>query len=414
MHIPGHRVRGEVPRFSPVRSTLRSLVIVTVSLLVVSPTFLSILGDAASHGAGVSDLVVRPSARADHAMAYDGQSDRIILFGGHTAGGPNGETWAYDLNSNAWTNMQPSPSPPARANHAMAYDARSDRVILFGGWPGFGDTWAYDFKNNTWTNKAPSAAPLTRWDHRMAYDAQSDRVILYAGHDSSGGSDIQYSDTWAYDYNTNGWSNLNPSATPSGIGQYDLTYDTASDRIIHFGGRVPSLIGSNGTWSYDITANSWTDRNPSLRPPARMEHAMAYDAVSDQVIMFGGAAGTVGGGIGPIFSDTWTYDFNANRWTKMDPPASPSGRQAHRMAYDAESDRVVMFGGSSSSLEQDASSYNNEAWAYDYHTNTWTYLTPPLRGEPGLSPLVVFASVAVVLAAAGTAVVIFLRRRRKR
>jgi len=47
----------------------------------------------------------RPSARAGHDMAYDAESDRVILFGGETEPGSNilnGETWAYNLKSNTW------------------------------------------------------------------------------------------------------------------------------------------------------------------------------------------------------------------------------------------------------------------------------------------------------------------------
>src|SRR2546427_324770 len=208
------------------RALFRPLTISTILLLTLSSNSHFILGSARSQGSTVADVIVWPSARADHAMAYDGQSDRIILFGGRGSGGPYAETWTYDLNANAWSNMHPAASPSERANHAMAYDA-------------------------------------------------------------------------------------------------------ASDRIIHFGGRVPSLIGSDGTWSYDTDANSWTERNASSRPPSRMEHAMAYDAESDRIIMFGGAAGTVGGGIGTVFNDAWAYEFDTNVWTRMNTPTRPSGRQAH-------------------------------------------------------------------------------------
>jgi hypothetical protein len=36
--------------------------------------------------------------------------------------------------ANTWTNMNPSTHPGARSGHAMAYDSESDRVILFGGY----------------------------------------------------------------------------------------------------------------------------------------------------------------------------------------------------------------------------------------------------------------------------------------
>jgi hypothetical protein len=41
-----------------------------------------------------------PSARQAHAMAYDAQSDQIILFGGLGPSGPLGDTWAYDCGTN--------------------------------------------------------------------------------------------------------------------------------------------------------------------------------------------------------------------------------------------------------------------------------------------------------------------------
>ena len=71
-------------------------------------------------------------------MAYDAESDRVILFGGDSR--PiqfhQGDTWAYDLDTNSWTDMNPATSPAERALPAMAYDPQSDRVILFGGWSG--------------------------------------------------------------------------------------------------------------------------------------------------------------------------------------------------------------------------------------------------------------------------------------
>ena len=50
---------------------------------------------------------------------------------------------------------------------AMAYDAGSDRVVLFGGKPGLlsvtsDETWAYDFDTNAWTQLHPSMKPSER------------------------------------------------------------------------------------------------------------------------------------------------------------------------------------------------------------------------------------------------------------
>ena len=170
----------------------------------------------------VSGEEVAPSPRHAHAMAYDTESDRIILFGGDsefcTLGVETlfGDKWSYDLNLNAWTNMSPAKAPSPRHSPAMAYDAESDRVVLFGAHlhpvaPVFSDeTWAYDFNRNRWTKMKPPTRPLERAGNALAYDAQSDRVVLFGGDTLMGPS----SDTWTYDFNTDTWTETRARPLP--------------------------------------------------------------------------------------------------------------------------------------------------------------------------------------------------------
>src|SRR5437667_301225 len=311
--------------------------------------------------------VARPSLRSEPAMTYDTQADRVILFGGCDQSGgfwPN-DTWAYDFSTNTWTNMAPVVSPPGRSSPAMAYDSTSGRVILFSGW-NFGtpnDTWAYDFNVNNWTRMDSPATPSPRIFHAMTYDAQSDRVILFGGEDTT----AVLGDTWAYDFNSNGWTNADPPTRPVRRVYHAMAYDSESDRVILFGGSGNGDV-FNDTWAYDFNLNTWTDMDPAVRPPPRYEHAMAYDLQSDRVILFSGY-----GLNGNYFDDTWAYDFNANKWTDMDPLGKPHGRYNHAMAYDSASDRVILFGG------YDSGSNFNDTWAYDFNTNAWTDLDPPAK-----------------------------------
>jgi len=213
---------------------------------------------------------VKPPGRAYHAMAYDSGSDRVILFSGSSAVGPLNDTWAYDFGANEWTNMTPASSPPVRSNHAMAYDSQSDRVILFGGGDsatGFlNDTWAYDFATDTWTNMTSAAKPSGRYYHAMAYDLRSDRVILFGG-----GSAGYLNDTWSYDFNTNTWTDMAPAVSPPTLYGHAMAYDSESDRVILFGGVTTMIyaIVTNDTWAYDFNTNTWTDMAPAVRPPVR-------------------------------------------------------------------------------------------------------------------------------------------------
>ena len=85
-----------------------------------------------------------------------------MLFGGYTrtAGGvvAFGDTWTWD--GSTWTKQAPASSPPARADAAMAYDAATGTVVLFGGSGAngsFSDTWTWD--GSTWTKQNPAAHP---------------------------------------------------------------------------------------------------------------------------------------------------------------------------------------------------------------------------------------------------------------
>ena len=70
-----------------------------------------------------------------------GTTHGVILFGGLNIQ-RNDNTWKWD--GNLWRQSEDI-GPIPRSNHAVAYDAKRDRVALFGGYgpatETFGDTW---------------------------------------------------------------------------------------------------------------------------------------------------------------------------------------------------------------------------------------------------------------------------------
>ena len=82
---------------------------------------------------------------------------------------------------------------------------------------------------------------------------------------------------------------------------------------------------SNATWSYQ--GGRWTNLTPGLKvsPLARNGAAMAYDPNSNAVILFAGETYSAGGLGGRALNDTWS--FSAGVWTNITRhgPTPPSG-----------------------------------------------------------------------------------------
>ena len=317
-----------------------------------------------------------PVGRYGHTMVYEEKSGRIIMFGGWTIGtvqrngkteayaGTLDDTWSYDPQSQVWTKLAPSGGTPlSRNDHAMAYDAQAGKIILFGGSnshePGdiseteqrflnLGDTWAYDPVSNSWQELTPSVSPPARRGEGLVYDSHRGRVIMFGGI-ADGGSDLtRFADTWAYDYETNTWTNLEPSGTvPSRMEDFSMAYDPKSDAVYLFPG-LPLDAGQ--VWVYDPGKNEWTQRPTATTdlPKARYSPGVALDEANGRVLVFGGEVGYKDGEdpSTAFANDTWLYDIAANTWSQMGfAGAVPEGRCGPGLAYDPSTSSVIMFGG---------------------------------------------------------------------
>jgi hypothetical protein len=275
----------------------------------------------------------RPSARAGHSMAFDSTRSEDVLFGGQLSGnGYSGETWIW--NGSTWIQKYPSSSPSSRAWHAMAFDSIHQQVVLFGGQNGSGnlnDTWVWDGSN--WTQKIPATSPSIRASPAMVFDVANNQVVLFGGAPFG----VALSDTWIWDGTT--WTQKLPAVTPPARFGHAMVYDSARSQVLMFGGTY-DYSGSywNDTWVWD--GSNWIEKSPSTSPTPRYYHGMAYDAVSAQVVVFGGYMPVSG-----LWDDTWTW--SGSNWTQTLPSSSPSARCCHTMVFDVPNNQLLLFGGSS-------------------------------------------------------------------
>lgn len=281
---------------------------------------------------------VRPPPRFNPGVAYIPDLQAILIFGGHKPPERNlGDTWLFDVETDTWRELGPTSSPTPRSNAGMAYDAGSGRVILFGGssnseYP-TSDTWAYDFESNTWTEMHPAAPPRPQYGVGMVYDSLNERILLLEGHwvarDESGRVRDGYEGgLFAYDYAADAWTRIECSAPP-GRYWYSTAYDADLGRMIVFGGI--RWMGGYGkmydeTWVYDSAANTWS-KSGDGGPEKRYISAMAYDQGNGVTVLFGGAEVTGdapgGGDLRKYYSDTWALNVTGE-WRKLIESAAPA------------------------------------------------------------------------------------------
>lgn len=245
-------------------------------------------------------FVTGPPRREGHAMVFDSSRSRVVVFGGRSVT-PNiqylNDLWEWDGES--WSQVITTGTlPPPRAGHAMAYDTRRNRLVIFGGNNGanLGDTWEWD--GTTWTQRAVGgSAPAPRTFHSMVFDSARGYAVLFGG--TTGGYP-QFGDTWAW--NGSSWTLLSGGSTdPSLLRQeHAMVYDTHRTRIVMFGG-FGGLI-STATWEWNGT--SWA-RVFNQGPKYRYSHAMAFDSSRGKTVLFSGRDPAVQNH--PPLGDTWEY-----------------------------------------------------------------------------------------------------------
>ncbi len=280
-----------------------------------------------------------PRGRFGHALASDLKRRRAVLFGGVTNNlDLSGDTWEFD--GTTWIERTPSRSPSARRQYAMTYDSVRSRVILFGGTidgatANFDDTWEWD--GATWTQRFPAVNPPARFYHAMIYDARRDRVVLFGGSDTGGS---YRNDTWEWDGTT--WTQRFPVRSPSVRFGHSMAYDSVRGQVVLFGGEDEKKA-FNDTWEWD--GDTWEEKIPDERPAERVYAGTTFDPLRGRTVLFGGLPGTTSPS---FFDDTW--EWNGTRWSRLSLTTSPSRRFLHTMWFDEPNGVVMFFGGSSNAI----------------------------------------------------------------
>lgn len=296
--------------------------------------------------------------RNAHAMTYDSDRGKVILFGGADESKVCEDTWEWA--GKRWT-LVSSEGPGPRTFPAMAYDHLRRVVVLFGGNRVlFGrsqdenrflnDTWEWD--GHSW-RQTKVVGPSPRAEAAIAFDGKRGRMVLFGGHNRSGIAGSRLGDTWEWDGKK--WIEMKVTG-PTHRNGAAMVYDSVRGKIVLFGGSTAESV-SGETWEWD--GKQWTQNQAAL-VQGRFNCVMAYDSARQKVIRFGGRYA------GKPIGDTWEYD--SKRWVQIR-STGPTPRNHAAMVYDSKRKTIVLFGGHDLGLQDevhvlgDIWEWNGDKWA---------------------------------------------------
>ncbi|MFH2009213.1 MAG: kelch repeat-containing protein [bacterium] len=331
----------------------------------------------------LASSAVRPTARQLHGLVYDSARARLVLYGGNYGQADLADTW--ERSGTTWSQNTTLSLPSSRSRHAAAYDRSRGKLVLFGGHDGtqsLGDTWEFDQR---WVQKVLATAPSPRDGHAMAYDPSAGKIVLFGGRDAGG---AYLSDTW--EFNGSQWVEIAAASGPAGRASHAMAYDPVSQRVLLYGGRYASGLWDS-VWAYDAGFQNWAWVGTAAAGQ-RTDHTLSYHAGRERMVVFGGSD------LYNTLFDTWEFDPLMQSWAARSLPVTPPLRESHAAAYHPERDRVVLFGG------QTTSSTYDDTW--EYSALDWspapTVLTPGLQREHTMTYHELRRSVVMVGAGTGT------------
>ena len=260
-----------------------------------------------------------PSKRLGHSAIYDPLRDRVLVFGGlDSAGNVLADVWALSLSDPpSWSSLQPSGiGPSARRYHSAIYDPVRDRMLVFGGsnlsGVPFGDVWSLWLSPTPrWEQILPAGTdkPLQRYGHSAIYDPVRDRMLVFSG----GG--FARNDLWELSLGgTPSWTQIQPAGKlPLQRLGHTALYDPTADRMIVFGGNTLNQP-LDDVWQLSLSGPpAWALVSPTGETPSpRENHSAVYDSASQRMVVFGGEPN--------VSEPTWALSLgDPMRWSPSRP-----------------------------------------------------------------------------------------------
>lgn len=303
------------------------------------------------------------------------------------------------------SSLRNAAAPPARYGAALGFDPVSERLILFGGATAgtqahpadaerLSDTWAWD--GTSWAELHPATSPPSLYGARLVADPASGHLLLLSGSGQmdAGGVLLQQG-MWSWDGQN--WSRagdmplqmpfaavgVDPTTRQVLLSGYDSTYPTQCGRSA-----CPALAPIDRAGAYVWNGSRWT--SAAGQAPEWYGGGTAFDPITGQVIS---AGGSVSNGLQSTFGwdgRQWQLVSQTQGFNGVPDPDYPAG--PCDAATDVDAGSIVMVCTFSSNGRA-----TGATWTFD--GSTWT------RASQATTPLPPVASLSLAGAPIAGAVV---------
>lgn len=336
-------------------------------------------------------LGAEPPPRSYPGMAYDAQTETIVLFGGEGEHGAMNDTWLYDCKTRTWREAQPALAPSPRCGHGMV--AGDGKAWIVSGFEPFGsmgycaglwarlpaEVWEFDISGSAWRRLSAGEGAAQPGQMQPAYalsrTPDGKQLAWTADILSYGKKKGEITGTLALPGSDAGTAQA--GTAPGTLRTRGLGFDPAWYEA------VPAAdAGATAAALAGLPANTWVNVKPPVRHVNRDWGTTILDLDRDQLLHWAGGHSSHCG------TDVAHYALALNRWHILYTPELPfeytysnDGAPAPPLtvkpwgphsylsyAWDAVTGKMIWAGRHGSSSQTNPGGL----WTYDPATYTWS------------------------------------------